>query len=138
MPKFEFQAEGHKYLIDGHEWPSVTLVLPKSPYMKNSEDARVKGNYVHDMVRLYLLNDLVEPVDPVLQPYLDALKLFLRDSRGMGITGAIDIKSGANVVAVSAAISELRAQGIEINCDCVKRGKQSVYYYSLGKARKEQ
>ena len=96
MPKFEFQAKGHKYLLEGRELISVTQCLPKSPHMKTDEHYGVKGDYVHDACRLYLLNDLDEDdLDPVLVPYLDALKKFLHDSKGMGITGVFDIKSGA-------------------------------------------
>jgi len=48
------------------------------------------------MCRLYLLNDLNErTLDFLLEPYLNALKLFLSDSKGMGITGVFDIKSGS-------------------------------------------
>ena len=116
MPKFEFQPEGHKYLIDGNEWPSVTQVLPKTPFMKNNEEARLKGEYVHSMARLYLLNDLNEStLDDVLKPYLDALKKFLSDSKGMGIQGVIDIKSGAKVATVElqiAAYIELVCYGV--------------------------
>ena len=56
-----------------------------------------KGTYVHDMCRLYLLNNLDEDnLDPVLVPYLDAFKLFLLQSKGMGIVGCFDIKSGSH------------------------------------------
>jgi hypothetical protein len=56
----------------------------------------LRGTYVHDTCRLYLLNDLKEETLPAyLQPYLDALKLFLSDSKGMGISGILDLKSGS-------------------------------------------
>ena len=102
MPKFEFIPEGHRYLIDGNDWPSVTSVLPRSPHMKNNEEARVKGNNVHAMERLYLLNDLNEETLPeYLQPYLEALKKFLSDSKGMGLNSCvIDTKSGVKVSTV--------------------------------------
>lgn len=95
MPKFEFQAEGHKYLLDDRELISVTTCLPYN-YRGNNTEAMQKGRYVHDMCRLYLLDDLDEDnLDPVLVPYLEALKKFLHDSKGMGIVGLIDLKSGA-------------------------------------------
>ncbi len=120
MPKFEFQPEGHKYLIDNQEWLSVTQVLPKSPYMKNNEEARVKGNYVHELCRLYLLNDLLEEnLDSALVPYLQALKKFLSDSKGMGLTSCIiDLKSGAKSPTVElqiAAYIELVNNGVPKN-----------------------
>ena len=84
MPKFEFQAEGHKYMVDNHEWPSVTQCLPDIYYSDNTE-AKLRGQYGHEMCRLYLLNDLNEDtLDDILKPRLDALKLFLLQSKGMG------------------------------------------------------
>ena len=96
MPKFEFDPIAHRYTLDERDLISVTQCLPKSPHMKTDEHYGVKGTYVHDACRLYLLNDLDEStLDPVLVPYLDALKKFLHDSKGMGMTGIWDIKSGA-------------------------------------------
>jgi hypothetical protein len=64
--------------------------------MKTDAHYGFKGTYVHDACRLYLLNDLDEDtLDPVLIPYISALKKFLSDSKGMRITGVFDIKSGA-------------------------------------------
>lgn len=96
MPNFQFIPEGHIYLLDDKELISVTQCLPKSPYMKTDKHYGDKGNYVHDMCRLYLLNDLDEDnLDPQLRPYLDALKKFLQESKGIGIVGVFDIKSGS-------------------------------------------
>ena len=95
MPEFTFDPEGHVYTVNGVALPSVTSVLPYN-YRGNNEAAMLKGTYVHDMCRLYLLNNLDEDnLDPVLVPYLDAFKKFLNDSKGMGIEGVIDIKSGS-------------------------------------------
>jgi len=95
MPNFEFQSNGHKYLIDGNQWLSVTQALPYN-YRGDNTIAMKKGRYVHDMCRLYLLDDLdEESLSPILVPYLDALKKFLHDSKGMGIEGLFDIKSGS-------------------------------------------
>ena len=47
----------------------------------------------------------------------------------------LEIIQGANVVAVSAAISELRQCDIAIDCECIKKGKSAVYIYSLNRGR---
>jgi hypothetical protein len=95
MPDFSFNPDGHIYKLDGKIISSVTQCLPYN-YHRNNTEAMQKGQYVHDMSRLYLLNELdEETLDPVLVPYLDALKKFLHDSNGMGIEGVFDIKSGS-------------------------------------------
>jgi hypothetical protein len=95
MPDFSFNPDGHIYKLDGKIISSVTQCLPYN-YHRNNTEAMQKGQYVHDMSRLYLLNDLdEETLDPILVPYLDALKKFLHDSKGMGIEGVFDIKSGS-------------------------------------------
>ena len=95
MPKFEFIPEGHIYKVKGQRWVSVTQCLPDIYYSDNIE-AKLRGQYGHEMCRLYLLNDLNEDtLDDILKPYLEALKLFLSHSKGMGIVGVIDFKLGA-------------------------------------------
>ena len=107
MPKFSFDPIRHIYTVDDRELVSVTQCLPKSEFMSMDDDGpRVKGNYVHEVVRLYLLNDLNEDtLDGALIPYLDALKKFLSDSKGMQIQGVIDIKSGAKTPTVELQIA---------------------------------
>lgn len=79
MPEFRFIEEGHRYLVDGYQWLSVTQCLPWS-YYKNNEDAKLKGTYVHRMIELYNRNDLnEETLDPSLIGYLNAYKKFLLD-----------------------------------------------------------
>jgi len=95
MPNFTFNPEGHIYKVDGNQWPSVTSGLPYN-YKGDNTYAMQKGTYIHYMCKLYLLNDLDEEyLDITLIPYLDALKKFLHDSKGMGIEGLFDIKSGS-------------------------------------------
>jgi len=79
MPNFTFNPEGHIYKVDGNQWPSVTSVLPYN-YKGDNTYAMQKGTYIHDMCKLYLLNDLDEEyLDDVLKPYLQALKKFIVD-----------------------------------------------------------
>ena len=95
MPDLEFIPEGHIYKVKGQRWVSVTQCLPDIYYSDNTE-AKLKGKYGHEMCRLHLLNDLnEETLDDILRPYLDALKLFLLQSKGMGISGIVDFKLGA-------------------------------------------
>jgi len=95
MPDFTFDPIKHQYKVNGIVYPSVSQVLPYN-YKGNNTEAMLMGTYVHEMCRLYLLNALdEESLDPALVPYLDAFKKFLNDSKGMGIEGVIDIKSGS-------------------------------------------
>jgi len=95
MPKFEFISEGHKYLLDDRELLSVTSVLPYN-YRGNNTEAMLKGRYIHEMCRLYLLKNLDEGnLDSALVPYLDAFRKFLYEIKGMDIMGVFDIKSGS-------------------------------------------
>ena len=92
MPEIILTAE-HKYFVDGKERISVTSCLPYN-YYKDSEEAKLRGQYVHDMVYLYNLGTLDEDVlDPQLIPYLDAYKRFRQESKD--IQGVIDVKSGS-------------------------------------------
>jgi len=115
MHEFTFDPEGHVYKVNGVSLPSVTSVLPYN-YRGNNEAAMLKGTYVHDMCRLYLEDNLdEESLDPALIPYLDAFKKFLNDSKGMGITGVFDIKSGAKTPCVELQVSayiELANNGV--------------------------
>jgi hypothetical protein len=95
MPDFTFEEDTHTYRVGSNSWMSVTQSLPNI-YYGNNTAAMEKGRFIHDMCRMYLLNDLDESsLDSSLIPYLDALKKFLNDSNGMGIRGVFDIKSGS-------------------------------------------
>lgn len=80
------------------------------------------------------MNAVVEPKRPgfhyaklARSPRLQRVRDFLLDGREHS---TMDIISGARVANVSAAISELRFNGIKV--DCERRG--DVWWYSLGKA----
>ena len=95
VPDFTFDSQTHSYKVKGNRLSSVTSVLPYN-YRCDNTYAMERGTMLHSMCRLYLLNDLDEEnLDPALVPYLDALKKFLQDSNGMGITGLLDLKSGS-------------------------------------------
>lgn len=91
MPKFQFIEEGHKYLLDGIEIPSVTRVLPYN-YHGDNTDAMLKGSYVHQMIELEangLLDE--ETLDPQLKPYIEAYGRFRAEHE---LNGLYDLKSG--------------------------------------------
>lgn len=75
--KIDFDAEAHRYRIDGVGAPSVTQVLDLlTDFSAVSADvmarARAFGHAVHRMVELYEARDLDEgTLDPALRPYLD-------------------------------------------------------------------
>lgn len=89
---FTFDPKKHIYTLDGVEIPSVTSVLPYNFHGNATDWHKDKGHYVHEMVRLYNLNDLDEDtLDSQLTPYLDAYKKFRENYHGEGI---VDVKSG--------------------------------------------
>lgn len=121
MPDFTFEESTHTYRVGGISWMSVTQSLP-NVYYGNNTAAMEKGRFIHDMCRMYLLNDLDESsLDSSLMPYLDALKKFLHDSKGMGILGVFDIKSGAPnpcvELQVSAYVELCKQWDVWINTD---------------------
>jgi hypothetical protein len=134
MPEFKFIQDGHLYLLDGNPLVSVTTCLPYN-YMKDNTDAMLKGTYVHEMARLWIMGNLDEEIlDPVLKPYLEALKGFMRDSAGMGICGVIDIKSGSPHPCTELQISayvELVNNGIPMNVhpEVLVSGLEVPYYH---------
>jgi len=96
MDKYYFKADTHEYFINEAKVPSVTAILPSREY-RNCEWQRVKGQYVHDMIKLYLTNDLDEAtLDPQLMPYLEAYKA----AENIDFYGVIDLKSGAKSATV--------------------------------------
>lgn len=115
MPTFEFIEEGHKYLLEGVQIPSVTQVLPYN-YNGDFEYARQKGIYVHKAIELYNKDILDEDsLDPALIPYLDAYKLFLEQNT---LEGIYDIKSGSSHPCTSlqlAGYDLLKEEGIAVN-----------------------
>jgi len=93
MPDFRYLEKEHFYLLDGIRLPSVTEVLPYNFYGKATDYHKDKGQYVHDMIHLYNLNDLDEEnLDLQLKPYLEAYIKFKAEYSGEGIC---DIKSGS-------------------------------------------
>ncbi len=80
MPEFNFSPEKHEYTLDGIIIPSVTQVIsPLSDYSRVNPDllerARLYGNAVHEMVRLWLANNLDEDsLDEQLKPALESLQ----------------------------------------------------------------
>jgi len=86
-------TDQHKYIVDGQERISVTSCLPYN-YYKDSEKAKQKGQYIHEMIYLYNLGTLNEDnLDEQLIPYLAAYKKFRQESKD--IQGVIDVKSGS-------------------------------------------
>lgn len=93
MPDFKFNKTDHVYTLDGIKLVSVTDCLPNNPH-NNSEEARLKGQFVHQMVYFENMGILEEEtLDPQLQPFLEAYRLFLKE---IGLSAGVwDIKSGS-------------------------------------------
>lgn len=80
----QFNAERHEYTVNGVIIPSVTTVLSSilggPPDTHNVRAAAERGTIVHETVALDLAGDLdEESVDPQVQPYLAAARLFCRE-----------------------------------------------------------
>lgn len=77
-----FLEEGHRYLLDGVEIPSVTKIIEPLYDFSGISAARLeyaseRGTAVHKATELYDMGDLDEDtLDPVIVPYLDAWKKF--------------------------------------------------------------
>lgn len=81
-----FDPVPHRYALDGRPIPSVTSVIDfLNGYMGVPEHilapARERGQVVHEVTALYDRDDLVmDSVDPIVQPYLDAWIRFRKDT----------------------------------------------------------
>lgn len=81
MSAFVYQSEGHRYLLDGVEIPSVTTVIRAAglmPPMFGATDWHLqRGTAVHKATALSDENDLDETtVDPEIRGRLDAWRAF--------------------------------------------------------------
>jgi len=81
-----FEEEGHIYTLpDGSHPPSITEILKAEGFVDTTfydEWSRQKGKYVHLAIKYYLAEELDESqLDPEIVPYLNAFKMFLKDSR---------------------------------------------------------
>lgn len=76
MPDFSFQPDQHAYILNDRRLPSVTGILKAQGFIDDTwftEDARLRGTYVHLACHLYDKGTLdIDELDPALRPYLDA------------------------------------------------------------------
>lgn len=77
-------SDDHIYTVDCKPYVSVTQVLQATGFIDArwfTEYGRERGSLVHQIVHWYILGELDESsVDPALQGYLDAWKLFVKDT----------------------------------------------------------
>jgi hypothetical protein len=84
----EFRAASHSYFKDGKELTSVSRILQDaglSDYSKVDWDvlerAKLIGDFVHEIARLYALGDLDQStIDPALSGYAKAVEKFYEDN----------------------------------------------------------
>lgn len=84
-PKLEFDADQHRYFLDGRELPSVTTVLKSVGIIDPSKyadgDAALRGTYVAEATALLDRGELIEEgLDARLVGYIRAWKAFLADN----------------------------------------------------------
>jgi hypothetical protein len=79
-----FEEKGHKYFLDGREFPSVTTVLSDMGLIDTSwftPEACQRGTYVHEIIEWDQSGELdYDTVDNALIGYLDAWKQFVADT----------------------------------------------------------
>ena len=139
-PGLVFEEETHRYMLDGRELPSVTQVLADNG-LRNSflnvrpdvlERARQRGAAVHAATHYHDEGDLNEStVDPVVAPYLEAWKAFLKE-RQVEIL-ALEQRIADPLYGVCGTIDRIaRAPGVrgEIVID-IKSGDASGVAYQL-------
>lgn len=84
-PKLRFDADQHRYWLDGRELPSVTTVLKGVGIIDPSKyaggDAALRGTYVAEATAMFDRGGLADDMmDPRLIPYLAAWELFIREN----------------------------------------------------------
>jgi hypothetical protein len=88
MSELIFQEEGHKYIYEGREVPSVTQIIQAAGLVDFShvhkavlEQASDFGTKVHEATALFDKGELdVFTLDPGIAPYLEAWKKFRGDT----------------------------------------------------------
>lgn len=84
MPELIFDKERHVYSVNGRVLPSVTGILKAEGFIDDTwftEDARLRGTYVHLACHLYDMGTLDEnELDPALRPYLNGYIRFKADT----------------------------------------------------------
>lgn len=88
MPELTFDAEQHRYRLDGVPLPGVTTAMQSVGLIDYScvdrdilEYAQTRGTFIHEATAFYDQNDLdEEKLSPALVPYLEAWKRFRLES----------------------------------------------------------
>lgn len=103
-----FVPETHSYYLGDRELISVTRVLQEAGLIDPqwfTEDAAMRGTYVHEAIALHHDDDLaMEALDPVLRPYVEGYLRFLSEtffdamqieqrvfSESLGYAGTFDV-----------------------------------------------
>lgn len=83
-PRLAFDEGQHRYSLDGRDLISVTTALTIAGMVDDrhwNEEARLRGQYVHQCIALEAEGDLDEQtVDPIVRPYFDAFRTFQRET----------------------------------------------------------
>lgn len=83
-PSLVFDEVAHRYSLDGRDLISVTTALTIAGMVDSThwnEEARLRGQYVHQCIALEAEGDLDEnSVDPMVRPYFEAFRKFQRET----------------------------------------------------------
>ena len=84
MPELTLDPKTHTYRLDGVEIPGVNKILEALGIKDTrwyTEEACARGKAVHDAIQYLVEDDLDEAsVAPEIAPYVDAFRLFLKES----------------------------------------------------------
>jgi len=84
MPDFIYNDPQHLYTLDGRPLPSTTGILKAEGFIDDAwftEDARLRGTYVHLACHLYDKGTLdIDTLDDALRPYLDGYIRFKEET----------------------------------------------------------
>lgn len=83
-PRLVFDEAAHRYSLEGRDLISVTTALTIAGMVDSThwnEEARLRGQYVHQCIALEAEGDLDEnTVDPMVRPYFEAFRKFQRET----------------------------------------------------------
>ena len=94
----EYEETGHRYRFNGVTVPSVTQILLSEGFIDATwytEMGRSRGSYVHEARHLDDIGQLDETsIDPEIAPYLEAWRLFKRETGFEVSTSEVPMASG--------------------------------------------
>jgi hypothetical protein len=112
-----FDPENHGYAIDGRPVPGIHEIgealglIPESKHMP--DEARRRGQYVHEAIELDLHDNLKETSCPALLGYVRAARKFLADHKIQVMKDGVEVLVGNPGLAYATQVDFLGVQSME-------------------------